>query len=104
MFTYQTKEVCLSILVYVDDLVITGNRSSAIGALKKYLGQCFHMKDLGVLKYSLGIEVSRGSDGIYLCQRKYALDIIFATGLLGGKPVNVPMEQNHRLAKFLRLS
>ena len=41
-----------------------------------YLCSCFHMKDLGVLKYFLGIKVARNSEGIYLCQRKYALDII----------------------------
>ena len=56
------------------------------------------MKDLGVLKYILGIEFAHSSKGIYLCQRKYALDIISEMGLLGAKPVSFPMEQNHNLA------
>lgn len=56
------------------------------------------MKDLGVLKYFLEIEVSRGNPGIFLCERKYALDIVAETGLLGGKPVRFPIEQNHLLA------
>lgn len=98
LFTYRKLEVHLSILVYVDDLLISGSDSSAITELKKYLGRCFHMKDLGALKYFLGMEVSHGPDGIYLCQRKYALDILAETGLLGGRPVHVPIEQNHRLA------
>lgn len=56
------------------------------------------MKDLGVLKYFLGIEIAHGPDGLFLSQRKYALDIISEAGLLGAKPCDFPMEQNHQLA------
>lgn len=57
------------------------------------------MKDLGILRYFLGIEVTRSPIGIYLCQRKYAVDIITETELLGVKPVTFPLEKNHRLAR-----
>ncbi|GAA0166064.1 hypothetical protein LIER_21311 [Lithospermum erythrorhizon] len=56
------------------------------------------MKDLRVLKYFLGVEVSRNQEGIFLSQRKYALDIISKAVLLGEKPVAFPMEENQRLA------
>ena len=56
---------------------------------KDYLNQWFHIKDLGILKYFLGTEVARNSDGIFLCQRKYTLDIISEAG--------TPLEQNHKL-------
>lgn len=56
------------------------------------------MKDLGKLKYFLGLEVARGKEGIFLSQRKYALDIVIEAGLLGYKLVFLPMEQNHGLA------
>ncbi|GJU79328.1 putative ribonuclease H-like domain-containing protein [Tanacetum coccineum] len=54
-------------------------------------------QDLGNLNYFLGIEVTRAKEGIFLCQRKYALDIISEVGLLGAKPAKIPMEQNHHL-------
>ena len=98
LFTFRRDKVQLTILVYVDDLVIGGNDSDAIHAFKTYLNDCFRMKDLGKLKYFLGLEVARNSTGIFLCQRKYALDIISETGLLGAKPAGTPMEQNHHLA------
>ena len=47
--------------MYVDDLIISGNDASAVDHFKAYLHECFHMKDLGSLKYFLGIEVARNS-------------------------------------------
>lgn len=78
--------------MYVDDLIISGNDASAVDTFKEYLHKCFHMKDLGVLKYFLGIEVAHNSEGIFLCQRKYTLDIITEAGLLGSRPIGFPIE------------
>ncbi|XP_019091083.1 PREDICTED: uncharacterized protein LOC109128696 [Camelina sativa] len=98
LFTYTRGSVEIRVLVYVDDLVVCGNDSEAIHKFKKYLGECFHMKDLGKLKYFLGIEIARNKEGFMLTQRKYALDIVSETGLLGSRPAATPMEQNHHLA------
>ena len=86
------------VLIYVDDLIISRNHHGAIEQFKTYLSDYFHMKDLGVLKYFLGVEVARNPTVIFLCQRKCALDIILEVGLLGTKPANIPLEQNHKLA------
>ncbi|XP_062080074.1 uncharacterized mitochondrial protein AtMg00810-like [Humulus lupulus] len=98
LFTYTKGDTQINVLVYVDDLIISGNNSAALKIFKNYLSTYFHMKDLGVLKYFLGIEVAQSPDGIFLCQRKYSLDIISETSVLGAKPASFPIEQNHRLA------
>ncbi|BBG93590.1 HXXXD-type acyl-transferase family protein [Prunus dulcis] len=62
-------------------------------------GMEFEMKDLGDLEYFLGIEVVRSTTGIFLCQRKYVLDLLTETGMIGCKPVDTPIEMNHKLCE-----
>lgn len=52
---------------FLDDLIIFGNNPSDVNASKTYLSKCFHMKDLGLLKYFLGVGVARIPGGIFLC-------------------------------------
>jgi len=68
LFTYKKDGKFMALLVYVDDLVLTGNDPSICASFKQYLNQCFYIKDLKPLKYFLGIEVARNSQGIFLCQ------------------------------------
>ena len=84
-------------MVYVDDIVITGNDDEGIRRLKKMLAKAFEVKDLGHLNYFLGIEVAYSSQGIYLSQRKYVLDLLVETGMLDCKPASTPIEANHRI-------
>ena len=70
-----------TLIVCVDDMVITRNDPEKRKALYNYLYRGFEIKDLGHLKYFFGIEVSRSSEGIFLSQIKYALDILQETGM-----------------------
>ena len=97
LFIYSRKGIELRVLIYVDDLLVCGNDVKFVNKFKDYLSECFHIKDLGKLKYFLGIEVGRGDEGFMLAQRKYALDLIADVGLLGLKPAATPMEQQHKL-------
>jgi hypothetical protein len=80
------------LLICVDDILITGNDHVNIAAIKQFLHKHFHIKDLGNLKYFLGIEVSTAKIGIFVSQRKYALEIIKDAGLAGAAPISTPME------------
>ena len=75
----------MALLVYVEDIVLTSNNTSASHKFKTYLNDCFSIKDLGFLKYCLGIEIARGPTGMFLCQRKYTLEIIDECWLFGVK-------------------
>jgi histone deacetylase 1/2 len=73
-------------LIYVDDIIVTGSSQEAIDALLRDLKQDFSLKDLGDLHYFLGIEVRKDEDGIVLSQEKYARDILARVGMLKCKP------------------
>ncbi|RVW48779.1 Retrovirus-related Pol polyprotein from transposon RE1 [Vitis vinifera] len=83
--------------VYVDDIVITGSDQNGIQKLKQHIFTHFKTKDLGKLKYFLGIEIAQSSFGVVLSQRKYALDILEETGMLDCKLVDTPMDPNVKL-------
>lgn len=68
-------------------------------SLKSFLQTRFHTKDLGQLKYFLGVEVTRSKKGIFMSQRKYTLDLLAETGKLAAKPCSTPMIPNVHLTK-----
>lgn len=96
LFIRHSQGKITALIIYVDDMIVTGNDYDSISRLQKYLASEFEMKKLGDLKYFLGIEVARSKHGIFLSQRKYILDLLSETGMLGCKPVNTPIEQNHK--------
>ena len=66
----------LTVLIYVDDMILTASSSSALANLKAYLHSQFHMNDLGTLNYFLGLEISSSFKGFFLCQKKYTQDLL----------------------------
>ena len=81
----------------MDDIVITSNGQDGIQKLKQHLFSHFQTKDLGKLKYFLGIEVAQSNSGVVISQRKYTLDILTDTGMLDCKHVDTPMDLNVKL-------
>nr|XP_027187015.1 uncharacterized protein LOC113784927 [Cicer arietinum] len=89
-----STSIVLLLLLYVDDMVITGSDLASIQELKQQLRALFHMKDLDNLHHFLGLEVHYTSKGIFLHQHKYAIDLISMAGLQSANPVDTPLEVN----------
>ncbi|RDX91387.1 Copia protein, partial [Mucuna pruriens] len=88
---------CVYLVVYVDDIVTIRNDDTKISQLKQYLFSHFQSKDLGHLKYFLGIEVAQSKEDIVISKRKYALDNLQSTSMSNCRPVNSPTDPNWKL-------
>ncbi|KAL0439797.1 UNVERIFIED_CONTAM: Retrovirus-related Pol polyprotein from transposon RE1 [Sesamum latifolium] len=97
LFTLATDLGSMFLLVYVDDILITGPSLSDIQNVKVYLHDLFSIKDLGNARYFLGLEIARNSSGTYLAQTKYTLDIIKDTGLQHAKSISTPFPSDLKL-------
>ncbi|XP_060185890.1 uncharacterized protein LOC132615322 [Lycium barbarum] len=94
LFLQKTSTGCVLLLVYVDDIIITGTDSSLITSLQQQHKESFHMKDLGTLTYFLGLEVHYDSLGVFLNQHKYAKDFIALAGLQESFSMDTLLELN----------
>lgn len=65
-----------SLIVYVDDIVVKGNDEVKVAQFNSNLAREFEIKDLSSLKYFFGIKVARSRQRIFICQRKYVLDLL----------------------------
>jgi hypothetical protein len=97
LFLRRTGKGTILLLLYVDDMIITGDDLSGIQELKAFLSQNFEMKDLGHLSYFLGLEITSSDDGFYLTQAKYTSDLLSRAGLTDHKILDTPIEFNARL-------
>ena len=66
VFSHTSNRGKILLIVYVDDIIIIGDDKQSIDDLKRYLQNSFQTKDLGKLRYFLGIEVARSKEGISL--------------------------------------
>ncbi|GJU45727.1 uncharacterized mitochondrial protein-like protein [Tanacetum coccineum] len=98
LFTLNSTQRFITILVYVDDIIIAGNDKACIQQIKAHLNDKFSIKDLGSIHYYLGIEFLRNKEGLALTQRKYAIELVKYVGLLDTKPSATPLDPNAKLS------
>lgn len=97
IFTLLSGSQYTYVLVYVDDIIVTGSQPQVIAYVLHSFAQRFSIKDPTDLHYFLDIEVNRTAKGMHLMQRRYILDLLARTNMLDAKAVSTPMETTPRL-------
>ncbi|KAM6578484.1 hypothetical protein CsatB_030321 [Cannabis sativa] len=98
LFYRHTSAHSTFLLVYVDDILVTGSSSSALSSLIQQLHQMFALKDLGLVNYFLGIEVAHTTEGLHLCQKKYILDLLVKAKMDNANSLPTPMTGGEKLS------
>lgn len=98
MFILKNSQGTVILLLYVDDIILTGSSDSLIESVINYLASRFAMKDLGALHYFLGIEAKRSSSSLELTQTKYTLSVLSKMKMLDCKPCSTPVSSGRKLS------
>lgn len=97
MFVLHRGNHYTYLLVYVDDILITGSNTPFIQHVLSLLVERFSVKDPEDLNYFFGLEAHRTSQGMHLSQRKYVVDLVHKYHMSDAKPVTTPMASSPKL-------
>ena len=97
LFLCRTDKGTILLVLYMDDMILTGDDLSGIQELKDFLSQQFKMKDLGHLSYFLGLEITYFIDGLYITQAKYASELLSRARFTNSKTVDLLVKLNAHL-------
>ncbi|KAJ4769263.1 hypothetical protein LUZ62_053520 [Rhynchospora pubera] len=100
LFILHKGNTLIYLLVYVDDILITGNDPSAVHALMQSLDHKFSLKNLGNLNHFLGIQVTYQSSEMHLSQTRYLSDILKRANMQHAKSCTTPMQSGKQISKY----
>ena len=96
LFIFHSNLGTLILLLYVDDILLTGSFTALVSTFIQLLSSGFVMKDLGQIHHFLGIEISQTFDGLHLFQSHYALTILERANMVDCKPMSAPLKAKTR--------
>jgi hypothetical protein len=99
LFVKHVGSQIVVLLLYVDDIILTGSASAAILQVIQALSTEFDITDLGSLHFFLGIQITHTSTGLFLSQSKYIEDLLIKSEMVDAKPCDTPCLPYHRLLK-----
>ncbi|XP_028086704.1 uncharacterized protein LOC114287521 [Camellia sinensis] len=102
LFIRKTERGVILLLLYIDDMIITGDDTVGISSLKQFLSRQFEMKDLTLLSYFLGLEISHDSSSYFLTQAKYTSDLLARADLTNCKTAPTPIDPQTHLTPLDR--
>uniref|UniRef100_A0A803Q2E8 Reverse transcriptase Ty1/copia-type domain-containing protein n=1 Tax=Cannabis sativa TaxID=3483 RepID=A0A803Q2E8_CANSA len=100
LFIQANNMTCIYILIYVDDILIMGNNDEAVNKAITGLSTKFALKDLGILNYFLGIQVTKTDHGLLLSQTKYLQDLLSKGDMQNVNTQNTPMNSGLKLSNY----
>ena len=100
LYVKDTAGESLIVSIYVYDMLMTGSKIELIQRFKHEMEKIFEMRDLGFMKYFLGLEVLQSSDEIFICHHKYISDYLKRFKMQDCKPVSTPISTGVKLGKY----
>jgi hypothetical protein len=97
LFVFRNGSTLLYLLLYVDDIILTGTHPTAVTSLITELAYTFELKDLGPLRYFLGLQIDYGRDYLFVNQRKYITDLLSKFNMTTYKAASTPFPISHKL-------
>jgi hypothetical protein len=98
LFIYYHSNVILYLLVYVNDILITGTNTTILYSIIKWLQYVFALKDLGDLGFFLGMQAHCDSTSLHIRQRKYIVDLLHKSSMACAKPYSSPIVSGSKLS------
>ena len=97
MFVYRCGDALAYLLIYVDDIILMASTTSLLQRIIHELCHEFAIRDLGMLKFFLGVQVRRDANDFFLTQAQYTEDILDCAGMANCKPAATPVDTKQKL-------